>query len=444
MRPHWLGAALILASACQGDPEQRPQWTVTLSTDAQLPRFGDRLLIELLRENGEPFCSACRRTFDASQVAAFPLSFGVTPTTGNERVLLRARLHRAAYVGPGGLPAGPALIDASGFLPAKPGPVHVALAMDCFGVGDDDPRTSCDPSTRALGPAPEFSESAALLAAGTWPPGRAVDCPSAPPDATVCVPGGAFLLGAINAPPDPVELGLSPVPERLVQISPYFLDVDEVRVRDVRSIAAALPFPPTSQAVGTNPHLDCTYRDDGQNDDLPVNCVDHALAIAICDRLGKRLPTEAEWEYAATAGGDGPERAFPWGEDDAVCDHTVIAAGVSFDQGQDRSCLAGDLLILPGLREGGHDGDRSPLSVANLAGNLSEWVLDDFAKYEDPCWTTAPLLDPSCQIQGAPTASARGGAWSAPRIVAHSSTRKPQAKNSRLLSLGLRCARSAQ
>jgi len=120
----------------------RAQWLVTVSTDAPVPQFGDRLLVEIVDETGAA-CSGCRRLFDASTVDRWPLSFGVVPD--DKAIRIRARLFRAATLGPDGQPAGGTTIDAIVDL-GEPGHVGVWLGMECFGRDADVlAAAACDP-----------------------------------------------------------------------------------------------------------------------------------------------------------------------------------------------------------------------------------------------------------------------------------------------------------
>src|SRR6187549_1622271 len=100
-----LGLAL---AGCSGEAAPRPEWVVTVSTDAPVPQLGDRLLIETVTESGELACDSCRRVLSAGSAEELPVSFSVVPS--GSRLLLRARLYRARITGGDGLPTTDQLI----------------------------------------------------------------------------------------------------------------------------------------------------------------------------------------------------------------------------------------------------------------------------------------------------------------------------------------------
>lgn len=115
---------------------------------------------------------------------------------------------------------------------------------------------------------------------------------------------------------------------------------------------------------------DTTWSDiRGQNNDLPMNCVTYNLAYAFCIWDGGRLPTEAEWEFAATGGGE--QRAYPWKAPSAGPPITPEYANYN-----SLAPVAGGTTPLGNGRWGQSD----------LAGNLAEWVLDYASSgYPDSC-----------------------------------------------------------
>ncbi|MFP4598912.1 MAG: SUMF1/EgtB/PvdO family nonheme iron enzyme [Persicimonas sp.] len=99
----------------------------------------------------------------------------------------------------------------------------------------------------------------------------------------------------------------------------------------------------------------------------PIRSVSWQAADHYCKWAGKRLPTEAEWEYAA-AGPDG--REFPWGDEGAGCEAANYFAGTSF-------CQEGAIAV------GSHPDGATPDGVRDMAGNVAEWVADWYGRYPD-------------------------------------------------------------
>jgi formylglycine-generating enzyme required for sulfatase activity len=435
-----VACAVATSVACSGTVAPRAQWKIVVATDAPVPQFGQQIVIELIDDTETAKCTDCRRLIDASRTSAWPISFGIVPgTIAQPRI--RVRLYRLSETGADGLPGTPYVIDATARLPPASGVTEVAitLAMSCFGVASDlAGQQTCDPTTGALAPEPTLAPDlpSTLPSAGTWPPGQSVACTGNAPADMVCIPGGAFLLGSSRY--IVLSNSLDPVPEHLVQIHPFAIDRDEVTNGAIRQLVLAGH---VAAPVARDPldmykaHCSWLGANDASNDALPVNCIPWTTARQACSALGKRLPTEAEWEYVAS--NLSAKSDFPWGADPDICANAVVAR----DQNPGfQDCLGPH--DTPGPIAGGSPNDKTMLGVLNLGGSVAEWVEDVFASYASPCWSTGVVLvDPVCKASSQTFHAVRGGSWQsslAVEVYLRSQTTNDLASS----ATGLRCAMS--
>ena len=195
-----------------------------------------------------------------------------------------------------------------------------------------------------------------------------------PPD-MVFVPGGAFTMGC---PEGYCQDDNGPAHE--VRLSPYAIDRTEVSEGDFRRCKD------DADQRGTR----CEPRDNEefgevttQSDAMPLRWVDWDQAVAVCAYDGKRLCTEAEWEYAAR----GTSTAFyPWGNLPPTCLRATF-----FDDG------------VPGCGNnapsevGAKPAGASPWGAFDLAGNVVEWCLDF---YRDDLYGSRVGVTPLDPVQG--------------------------------------------
>jgi sulfatase modifying factor 1 len=162
---------------------------------------------------------------------------------------------------------------------------------------------------------------------------------------------------------------------------------------------------------------------------LPINCLTWYEAEAFCVWDGGRLPTEAEWNYAA-AGGTA-QRVYPWGSVAPDCAHANyygLAAGT-------------DYCVSPGTGAANRVGSESPkgdgiYGQADLAGNVLEWVQDYYAnQYPASC-------DNCSNATVAQSRLVRGGAFYDDAATITTTFRGLHPPALQVYGVGARCARS--
>jgi len=168
------------------------------------------------------------------------------------------------------------------------------------------------------------------------------------------------------------------------------------------------------------------------NEDRPMNCVNWHEAMAFCAWDGGYLPTEAEWNYAATGGDE--QRAYPWSSpagsltlDGSYASYSCVGDGTT-------SCALTDLLAVGSKSVGDGRWGQS-----DLAGNVWEWTLDWYATYASACTDCADLAVASNRvIRGG--SFANDASYPYPLRAGYRYDVTPSYRN---YSVGVRCARSA-
>jgi len=174
----------------------------------------------------------------------------------------------------------------------------------------------------------------------------------------------------------------------------------------------------------------------GANETRPINCVTWFEAFAFCAYDNARLPTEAEWNFAAAAGNQ--QRVYPWSE--PASSATIGTEFASYWVNGIEQCM-GDGLAGCTLEDLIPVGARAPgvgyFGQSELGGNVWEWVRDAFANPYDivPCNDCAKLGTTGSNRV------IRGGSFFGNASTLYASTRNPAGPTSRLYSIGFRCAR---
>ena len=187
----------------------------------------------------------------------------------------------------------------------------------------------------------------------------------------VYVPAGEFQMGSTTS--DDEE------PVHTVTLDGFWLDRTEVTNAQYGKCVTADKCDPSD------------YSGDSRfnGDDQPVVGVSWHDAVAYCEWAGGRLPTEAEWEYAAR----GPEGlTYPWGNVAPTCN-------LANYWGKDGGCIGKTTPV------GNYPSGASWVGGLDLAGNVWEWVADWYGSYP-----SGRQVNPTGPESGE-TRVLRGGSW---------------------------------
>ncbi len=163
--------------------------------------------------------------------------------------------------------------------------------------------------------------------------------------------------------------------------------------------------------------------------DEPVQHVCWYEADAFARWAGKRLPTEAEWEKAASWTPTGGKRRYPWGDDDPT-------------PGSGMANLAnlGGALYRP-APVGAYPGGASAYGCHQMIGDVWEWTASDFEPY--PGFASFPYREYSEVFFGPTYKVLRGGSWATSPLAVRNTFRNWDYPIRRHIFAGFRCARSA-
>ncbi len=221
----------------------------------------------------------------------------------------------------------------------------------------------------------------------------------------VTIPGGSFMMGAGDL--------TDTKPRHEVTVETFQMAKTLVTNKQYQACVQAGACTPPSGIPS-----------DMQADDQPVVDVDWNQAEAFSEWVGGRLPSEAEWEYAARSGGK--ERKYPWGNQDATCKRAVISADAD---GCGRNATWPVCSKAAGNTKQG---------LCDMAGNVWEWVQDRYHGSYDG----APTDGSAWENAAGSSRVMRGGSWHFAARYARSARRGRGAPGYRFSYLGFRPSRS--
>jgi len=297
--------------------------------------------------------------------------------------------------------------------------------------------------------------------------GRLADAVAHTPNGMVLIPGQTFVMGSTT---EAAEAALAlcqrfysgcawidferEAKRRLVTVNLFYLDRHEVTNQEyvdflnkpLRNLwvdtnhrivsadnTAILDLHPTDGRIVLQNE---TYAVKLGAEKMPVVQVTWQGANLYCASLGRRLPTEAEWELAARGmHPDTDPTQWPWGATVPDCAKVTVAR----DKGGYCQHLASGPLAVEAS-----PGDVTPHGVHDLGGNVREWVADRFAVPYPDCGECVDPLVSATSGNGPQYRVVRGGNWMQEPTTARSAWRSRFQENQISNALGFRCASPVQ
>ncbi|OQC41025.1 MAG: Serine/threonine-protein kinase pkn1 [Deltaproteobacteria bacterium ADurb.Bin058] len=208
----------------------------------------------------------------------------------------------------------------------------------------------------------------------------------------VRIPGGSFNMGSNDG-------DIDEKPVHRVTVPTFEMSKTAVTFKQYRACVSAGGCKPAHVNDGTcrvwngSEWVDGTLPSSFQGDDQPVVCVNWDQAQAFARWAGGRLPSEAEWEYAARSGGR--DWKYPWGNENATCERAVM------DDGSGDGCGRASTWPVCSKPSG-----NTTHGLCDMAGNVSEWVQDWFHGYGG-----APTDGSAWESPAHSYRVLRGGSW---------------------------------
>ncbi len=245
------------------------------------------------------------------------------------------------------------------------------------------------------------------------------------------VPDGMFIMGLADEDP----LSLQTAGFKRITVTGFAIDRYEITNRDYRAFldslagqdrAAMLPDSTVWEDAGFRFSWSSYFRG-SRYDDNPVVAITYDQALSYCEAQGKRLPTEAEWEYAARSGREGG--IFPWEGFEARNIRGEYMA--NYNNGRAGYAADGYAFTAP-------VGSYAPneWGLFNMSGNVAEWVEDAYSA----TYLVLSDFNPYHIDEAEQRRVVRGGSWASDEFYIGVGVRDAQAHSEASPYVGGRCA----